>query len=107
LKVGIYYSLLDWYHDDYPSYGDKHHSIRDNVENKDETRDFSRYIECMHDQIRELLTNYGKIDVVWFDFSYDDMSGETWGSTELVEMCYELQPDIIIGNRLGGNIKAS
>lgn len=107
LKVGIYYSLLDWYHDDYPSYGDRHHPMRDNIENKDETRDFSRYIDYMHGQIRELLTNYGKIDVVWFDFSYDNMSGETWGSTELVEMCHELQPDIIIDNRLGGNIKAS
>ncbi|MCK9222827.1 MAG: alpha-L-fucosidase [Limnochordia bacterium] len=107
LKVGFYYSVIDWYHDDYPAFGDRHHPMRDNPAFRDRSRDFSRYLEYMHGQVRELLTNYGKIDIMWFDFSYDNMSGETWEATKLVEMCRLLQPDLIIDNRLGGNIKAT
>ena len=77
--------------------------MRDNEAYKDRTQDFSRYIEYMHAQVRELLTNYGKIDIIWFDFSYDRMSGETWKATELVEMARSLQPSILIDNRLGGS----
>ncbi|MGM7719379.1 alpha-L-fucosidase [Metabacillus sp. Hm71] len=107
IKVGFYYSIIDWYHDHYPKYGDRQHPMRDNERYKDEEIDFDQYLEYMHGQVRELLTNYGKIDVMWFDFSYDDMTGEKWRATELVEMIRSLQPDILIDNRLGGNIKAS
>ena len=57
----------------------------------------------MHGQVRELLTNYGKIDIMWFDFSYPGMECETWKATELVEMARSLQPDLIIDNRLEGS----
>ncbi len=103
LKVGLYYSLLDWHHPDYPAYGDRHHPMRDNEAYKDRPQDFSRYIEYLHGQVRELLTNYGRIDIIWFDFSYDRMSGETWKAAELVEMARSLQPSILIDNRLGGS----
>jgi alpha-L-fucosidase len=103
LKVGLYYSLLDWHHPDYPSYGDRHHPMRDNEAYKDRPQDFSRYIEYLHGQVRELLTNYGRIDIIWFDFSYDRMSGETWKAAELVGMVRSLQPGILIDNRLGGS----
>jgi alpha-L-fucosidase len=103
LKVGLYYSLLDWHHPDYPAYGDRHHPMRDNEAYKDRPQDFSRYIEYLHGQVRELLTNYGRIDIIWFDFSYDQMSGETWKAAELVEMARALQPSILIDNRLVGS----
>ncbi len=106
LRVGFYYSLLDWHHPDYPAYGDRQHPMRSNIEFKDAEHDFDRYIDYMHNQVRELLTNYGKVDIIWFDFSYGKMTGEAWRATELVEMAHSLQPDIIIDNRLGGNIKA-
>lgn len=108
LKVGFYYSLLDWHHPDYPAYGDKAHPMRDNVKYKeiDQDKDFSNYVEYLHGQVRELLTNYGKIDIIWFDFSYDDMIGEKWQAIRLVKMVRELQPEIIIDNRLGGDITA-
>ncbi|MBQ9121073.1 MAG: alpha-L-fucosidase [Clostridia bacterium] len=107
LKVGFYYSLLDWHHPDYPAYNDMHHPMRGNEAYKDQQgQHFERYREYMHNQIRELLTNYGKIDVMWFDFSYGEMTGEKWGASEIVKMARELQPDIIIDNRLGGNVKA-
>ncbi|WP_051585792.1 alpha-L-fucosidase [Caldanaerobius polysaccharolyticus] len=106
LRVGFYYSLLDWHHEDYPAYGDRHHPMRDNQLYRDKKQDFSRYVEYVHGQVKELLTNYGKIDIMWFDFSYDDKIGEAWKATELVKMVRSLQPDIIIDNRLGGNIRS-
>ena len=100
LKVGLYYSLLDWYHDDYPAYSDHIHPMRENEAFKNKQYDFERYIDYMHGQVRELCTNYGKIDIIWFDFSYGDMTGEKWHATELVKMVRSLQPDIVIDNRL-------
>jgi alpha-L-fucosidase len=107
LAVGLYYSIIDWNHPDYPGYGDRIHPDRDNEAAKDKPIDFDRYLDYMHGQVRELLTNYGKIDIMWFDFSYDDMTGEKWRATELVRMIRSIQPDIIIDNRLGGDIRAA
>lgn len=105
IKVGLYYSIIDWYHQDFPKYGDRYHPMRDNEEYKEDVVDFSGYLAYFHGQVKELLTNYGKIDILWFDFSYDDMTGEKWEATKLMEMIRELQPEILIDNRLGGNIK--
>ncbi|MBS4198204.1 alpha-L-fucosidase [Bacillus sp. FJAT-49732] len=107
LKVGFYYSIIDWHHEHYPAFGDRIHPMRDNEEFRDKPIDFDVYVEYMHGQVKELLTNYGKIDIMWFDFSYDDMTGEKWKATELINMIRGIQPDIIIDNRLGGNIKSS
>ncbi len=98
LKVGLYNSLLDWHHPDYPI--DRLHPLRDSGVTRDDTYDFSRYVDYLHGLVRELLTNYGKIDILWLDFSYDDMTGEAWRAQELVNMIRSLQPDIIINNRL-------
>lgn len=106
LKVGFYYSLLDWHHPDYPIAGDRIHPFRNNPAYKDHTGNLPRYADYIHHQVEELLTNYGQIDIIWFDFSYDHMCGEAWKATELVKMVRSLQPGIIIDNRLGGNIKA-
>ena len=113
LKVGIYYSIIDWHHEDYPHFGDKHHPMRDNEAFRGKTHDFDRYLVYMHGQVRELCTQYGKIDIMWFDFSYDGMTGEKWRATQLVEMVRSLQPGIVIDNRLDaggdstGSIKSS
>ena len=53
------------------------------------------------------MTNYGTIDLLWFDFSYDDMTGEKWQATKLMEMIRSLQPHVIVDNRLGGDLKLS
>ncbi len=100
LKVGLYYSLIDWQHPDYPHYGDRHHPMRDNPAYRNTKHDFDNYLKYMHGQVRELCTNYGKIDILWFDFSYDQMVGEKWKAAELITMVRELQPDVIIDNRL-------
>jgi len=107
LKVGFYYSLLDWHHPDYPIAGDGIHPMRNHPDHKDHKGNLPAYADYIRNQVEELLTNYGKIDIIWFDFSYGEMRGEAWKATELVKMVRKLQPDIIIDNRLGGNIKAS
>ncbi|HWT73588.1 MAG TPA: alpha-L-fucosidase [Mobilitalea sp.] len=115
IMVGLYYSLIDWHHPDFPHYGDNQHPMRDNEAFKNTEHHFENYITYFHNQVRELLTNYGTIDILWFDFSYHNkalagtqfeyMMGETWRATELVKMIRSLQPDVIIDNRLGGDSK--
>jgi len=81
LKVGWYYSPPDWHHPDY------------------RTANHARYIEYLHGQLRELCTNYGKIDILWFD----GLGGtaEDWDAEKLVTMIRELQPGIVINDRAG------
>lgn len=102
LRVGLYYSLLDWHHPDFPHYGDRNHPMRycEAEKEKEASRDFDRYLTYMHGQVRELCENYGKIDLLWFDFSYEEMTGEKWKATELVRMVRSLQPDVLMDNRL-------
>jgi alpha-L-fucosidase len=108
LKVGLYHSLLDWHHPDYPV--DGLHPMRDNMAYREANKDrnINRYVEYLHGQTRELLTRYGRIDIMWFDFSYPHMDWNwargrgknDWRSEELVALVRELQPGILINNRL-------
>lgn len=100
LKVGLYYSLIDWHHPDFPKYSDINHPMRGNPAYKDETVDFDRYLRYMHGQIEELVSNYGQIDILWFDYSYENLRGEAWKATELIKMVRSHQPEVIIDNRL-------
>jgi alpha-L-fucosidase len=103
LRVGLYYSLLDWHHKDYPKYNDKFHPMRGNPAFKDEKIDFENYLRYMHGQVEELCSQYGKIDIMWFDFSYDKMTSVTWRAADLIRMVRKYQPDILIDNRLEGS----
>lgn len=80
LKLIIYYSQPDWHHPDYRT--ENHH----------------RYIKYLHGQIRELLTNYGRIDGLWFDLGGKP---EDWDSEKLFKMMRTLQPWLIVNNRCG------
>ncbi len=109
LKIGFYYSLLDWHHPDYTI--DRHHPRRDDAdaEEQNKGRDMHRYAQFMRNQVTELLTNYGKIDILWFDFSFprkeDDpawmqgKSAKDWEAEELIQTARSLQPWLIINNR--------
>ncbi|MDX2188226.1 MAG: alpha-L-fucosidase [Bacteroidota bacterium] len=103
IKVGLYFSIIDWYHPDYPKYKDPHHPMSGVEKYKDEKTNWDNYLKFMHGQVRELCTNYGQIDVMWFDFSYGEMKGEKWKAKELVQMVRSLQPNIILNNRLLGD----
>ena len=100
LRAGLYFSIIDWRHPDFPHYGDQNHPMRDDPAYRNENRDFDRYLTYLHNQVRELCTNYGKLDLLWFDFSYGDLRGEAWKGSELVDMVRSLQPEVIIDNRL-------
>ena len=100
LKVGLYFSLIDWYHKDFPKYADLNHPMRGNEAYKDETIDFDNYLTYLHNQVKEIVTKYGKIDILWFDYSYEEMVGEKWQATKLIEMVRHYQPDVIVDNRL-------
>ena len=104
LRVGFYHSLIDWHHPDFTV--DSVHPLRNRPDREalNAGRDMARYREYLHNQVRELLTGYGKIDIIWFDFSYplwESGKGHLdWDSEGLVKMIRELQPGIIINNRL-------
>nr|MCR5485085.1 alpha-L-fucosidase [Clostridiales bacterium] len=101
LRVGFYYSLLDWHHPDYTV--DRYHPRRDDgdIAEMNKGRDMKRYAKYMRDQVTELLTNYGKIDILWFDFSFEDKGKNEWEAEKLISTARSIQPDIIIDNRTG------
>lgn len=105
LKTGLYHSLIDWHHPEFPV--DGIHPQRGDKEfrEREKNRDVRKYAEYLHGQTRELLTEYGKIDVMWFDFSYsgnpDGGKGkDDWQSEKLLAMARELMPGLIVNNRL-------
>lgn len=106
LRVGFYHSLLDWHHPQFPV--DCHHPLQEDEAARDSHRDVRKYAEYLHGQTRELLTQFGKIDILWFDFSYpnrktDGLPGkgrEAWQSEKLYELVRELQPQVMLNNRL-------
>jgi len=96
LRVGIYFSLLDWHHPD--AYVE--HGLPAPGGVKNDGRDNSKYVEYMYKQAEELFTHYGPIDVVWWDYSSEEIQGEKWGARKLVAMVKAHQPNIIMNNRL-------
>lgn len=113
LRTGLYYSLIDWHHPDFTV--DSLHPLRraPNRSELNEGRDMDRYRAYLHGQVRELLTDYGDIDILWADFSYasgghadalaaggDGKGRLDWDSEKLVAMIRELRPDILLNDRL-------
>lgn len=100
LAVGFYHSLWDWHHPDAPAGPG---SVNVNGLSMD-GRDLSRYVEYLHAQVNELTDGrYGKVDILWLDYSKNQFQGEAWGAKALVEMVRGNQPDILINNRLWNN----
>ncbi len=106
LRTGFYHSLLDWHHPDYTL--DQHHPMRNDAAYAaaDAKRDIRRYVEYLHGQTRELLTRFGSIDILWFDFSprpSDRFAGkgkDVWQSEKLLALVRELAPRILVNDRL-------
>ena len=104
LKIGFYYSLIDWHHPEYTI--DRVHpqsaNTKDEYDALNKNRDMTKYREYLKNQVREILTNYGKIDILWLDFSFPGEFGkgrDDWGSVELIKMVRQLQPGILIDDR--------
>lgn len=101
LKVGFYHSLIDWHEADYDYTKAKGLPYPLSGIPPSAPRHHSKYIDYLHAQVGELMTKYGPIDVVWWDFSSKDFQGdEAWRATELIGKVREMQPGIIMNNRL-------
>jgi len=93
IKLCFYHSIMDWHHPDYLP-------RRKWESRSEEGADFDRYVQHMKGQVKELLTNYGEIGVLWFDGEWED----TWNrerGIDLYDYVRSLQPSIIINNRVG------
>ncbi len=93
IKFCFYYSIMDWHHPDY---------LPRREWEKDRTTkgaEFQRYVEYMKAQLKELLTNYGDIGILWFDGEWESNWNGKLGK-EIYEYCRTLQPGIIINNRV-------
>ncbi|GGO67134.1 alpha-L-fucosidase [Microbacterium nanhaiense] len=108
LRVGLYFSLIDWHHPEFTI--DYHHPLRDREDavELNASRDMVMYREYLHGQVRELLTNYGTIDYLFYDFTYDEprdgwegKGPADWDAEALLRLTRELQPGILVNDRLG------
>ncbi len=103
LRVGVYFSMIDWHHPDFPVQTtglphplQKHKEIAD----PDAGRVMSRYVDYMHKQVEEITTRYGTLDVLWWDWSSKETQGPSWRAAELMAAVRRHQPRIIMNNRL-------
>ena len=111
IRTGVYYSLIDWSHPDYPSVFEggrvpedlstvnKFNAPVDGVQDEEK---WQRFLEFNNNQLRELLTNYGKVDLLWFDGDWE-RSAEQWNLPAFKEYLQSFNPDIIINSRLQGH----
>jgi len=105
IKIGFYYSIIDWHHPHYTI--DRVHPMSPKTDKEykelNKNRDMSIYREYLRNQVTEILTNYGKVDMLWLDYSIPGKHGkgrEDWGSVELMKLIRTLQPGIIVNDRL-------
>ena len=87
MRVGFYYSLMDWHHPDGALCATDEDARR-------------RFVEYIHGQVRELCANYGKLDILWYDMDWP-LRPDGWEAIKLNTMVRQLQPDILINNRAG------
>ena len=102
LRTGFYHSVIDWHHPQFVI--DDLHALRNSPQREqlNAQRDQGKYIEYLHGQVRELLTGFGRLDILWCDFSYPDRGKgrADWDSPRLYRMIRELQPHVVLNDRL-------
>jgi alpha-L-fucosidase len=102
LRVGLYYSLSDWHHPDYPAFQEGSKPYLYERYPRSSPEKWARYLDYVRIQLTELLTNYGRIDLVWFDGHWERTADE-WHAAELRRLVASLQPEAIVNDRLPGN----
>src|SRR5579871_1656331 len=85
MRVGFYYSLMDWHHPDGARCAHDEAARR-------------RFVDYTHGLIRDLMSHYGKIDILWYDVAWP-LDAKGWESEKMNAMVFQLQPDIIVNNR--------
>src|ERR671912_189742 len=108
LRVGFYHSVIDWHHDQY-EYGRSRqlpHPLKGQPY-KNGTRDHQQYLAYLHQEVNELLSNYGPVDIMWWDYSAQDFQGqEAWRAFDLMQLTRSKHPGIIMNNRLFRTLEA-
>jgi alpha-L-fucosidase len=98
IRLGLYYSIMDWHHPDYLPRREWELASRPEA-----GADFDRYVGFMKGQLKELLTNYGPVGVLWFDGQWEG----TWTAArgrDLYDYVRELQPAVLVNNRVGHGV---
>lgn len=102
LRVGLYYSLSDWHHPDFPPFGPEQLPYRFDRMTVPTDEQAERFRAYLMGQLRELLTGYGPIDLLWFDGQWE-RPGPWWHPDEIAALARSLHPDILINDRLPGH----
>ena len=101
MGISAYFSKADWHA---PTYWSPNAPVVTRQANTHGTPDWDRFVEYTHEQIRELMTGYGKIDILWLDAGWvKTESNEDIKMSEMVEMARKLQPGLIVANRTVGD----
>jgi len=93
MRICWYHSIMDWHHPDYLPRREWE------TDRSSEGADFNRYFSYLKNQVKEIITEYGDISVLWFDGEWES----TWShdyALQLHQFIRELDPDIIINNRI-------
>lgn len=102
LRVGFYHSVIDWHHDQYGYLESKvlpHPGKPKPYPNGQ--REHGEYVDYLHEQVDELVSNYGPLDILWWDYSAVDFQGEeAWRAFDLIASVRSKQPQVIMNNRL-------
>jgi alpha-L-fucosidase len=94
LRLGFYYSIMDWHHPDYTP------RRKWEKDRSSEGAVFDRYVDYMRGQLRELMTNYGRVDVLWFDGGWERKAPEDLKKfQDMIDMARQLQPQMLVNNR--------
>ena len=100
LRVGVYYSLSDWGHPDYLAWKDEYKpyifSESPPMGTAEQWQSYRKYLKA---QLTEILTEYGPIDLLWFDGGWE-RSNEDWNSKDIGDHIRSLSPDTLINDRL-------
>lgn len=97
-KIGLYHSLVDWRHPHFmpdPEHPDWKRGARDFS-----GRDVSKYRAYLYNQIHQLLSEYGEIDLLFFDYTSKHKTSAEWEAEKMLDFVYSLQPKIIVNDRL-------
>ncbi|MFB7814258.1 alpha-L-fucosidase [Paenibacillus chitinolyticus] len=111
IRLGLYFSLIDWSHPDYPSVyeggrvpeePDRANPFSSPADGVQDEEKWQRFLTFNNEQLKELLTNYGKVDLLWFDGDWE-RSAEQWNLPAFKNYLLSFNPEIMINSRLQGH----